>query len=183
MPGRRRDASACGRRELGRRESASSPRRDASRSGHALIASRIQLPSAALCLYCWAIIRPFSGRSRPIDRPRTSGIHRTRVQPVRRVEGELDEQRQADDDEADDHHDEDGRAVAGIGEGEIEAAVRAARRDGQEAVEQAALAAARATPPPADWRPAAAGRCALSSARFIAGRRAPSIGAPQPPQT
>ena len=53
------------------------------------------------------------------------------VQPVRRVEGELDEQRQADDDEADDHHDEDRRTVAGIGEGEIEPADLAARRDGR----------------------------------------------------
>ena len=67
--------------------------------------------------------RPSAGAAGRRQGPRTSGIHRTTWTPVWRVEGELDEQREADHDEADDHHDEDGRTIAGIGEGEIQAAV------------------------------------------------------------
>jgi len=38
------------------------------------------------------------------------------MDPIGRREGELDEKGEADDDEADDHHDEDRRAIAGVGE-------------------------------------------------------------------
>ena len=102
-----------------------------------------------------------------------------RVDPVGRREGELDEEGEADDDEADDHDDEDRRAIAGIGEGKVEAAGLAALRRRQEAGEQAALAAARAEPAHASL---GRGKRGIEGAVLVQ-PAAPSIGAPQPPQT
>jgi hypothetical protein len=58
--------------------------------------------------------------------------------------GDLHEERAAGDHEPDEEDDENGRPVGGIGEAEIEPAGAAARREFQETVEEAALAAARA---------------------------------------
>jgi hypothetical protein len=66
--------------------------------------------------------------------------------PERRIEGNLHPKRRADDDEADNEDDEDGRPVAGIGEGIVEPAIPAVPAQRQEAGEQLALAAARTAP-------------------------------------
>jgi hypothetical protein len=65
------------------------------------------------------------------------------MHPHRRAVGNLHKERAAGDHEADEEDDENGGPVGGIGEAEIEAAGAAARRELQETVEEAALAAAR----------------------------------------
>jgi len=67
-----------------------------------------------------------------------------RVHPVRRGKEDLDGERRARDDEARDEHGEERGRVRRIGEGEIEPAPAAARRQFQKAGKQLALAAARA---------------------------------------
>src|SRR5262249_60279699 len=65
------------------------------------------------------------------------------VPPQRRSVQEFTHRREADDDEAGEQDDADGRPVAGIREPVVEAASRAPRRRGEEAGEQRPLAAAR----------------------------------------
>ena len=81
-------------------------------------------------------------------------------------------------------HDEDGRAVAGIGEGEIEAADLAARRDAEEALEQPPLrrsAGSGRACPVCDRRKRRIEGLVLAHARPVLAALA--TGAPQPPQT
>ena len=65
------------------------------------------------------------------------------MQPVGRLIDHLDHQRGEHDHEAGERHHEERRPVGGIGEGEVQAAALAARRDLEESAEQPALAAAR----------------------------------------
>jgi hypothetical protein len=76
-----------------------------------------------------------------------------RVHPIRRRVEDLDGERTARDDEARDEHGEERGRVRRIGEGEIEPAAAAARREFQKAGKQLALAAARAAAlqPSEDW--------------------------------
>ncbi len=69
------------------------------------------------------------------------------VHPHRRLIGQLQPGGEGDHREADDRDDEEGRAVGRVGEAVIQAADLAARRQGQEAAEQMAPAAARASAP------------------------------------
>jgi hypothetical protein len=57
------------------------------------------------------------------------------VQPHRRMEGHLGEQRAEAYDEADDQDDEDGRAIAAVGLAQVEAAGLAFGGDGEETLE------------------------------------------------
>ena len=95
--------------------------------------------------YCSAISRPFSGRSMPRQTMRVSGSEDDQHAPRPAARSVIStHERHAQHEEAGEQHDEDGGPVARIGEVEIEPAMLAARRDVEEALEQVALAAARA---------------------------------------
>src|SRR5258708_16570081 len=68
------------------------------------------------------------------------------VNPPRRLEAELDPEHEHHDDGAQPHDDEDGGAVAGIVAAQVEVAHGAAIDDGEQAAEQPAAAATRASP-------------------------------------
>ena len=90
---------------------------------------------------CRAIINPLPGRIRPSDSPATSGRATISMAQIGGSIGDLDEQGPEHHDPACDLHDEDGRAIAGVQTGEVEAADRAPIDDLQEPREQRPLGA------------------------------------------
>ena len=105
--------------------------------------SRANRPCSALCLNCRAISVALRTRSR---KNASSGVripHSSDVHPHRRIELELDEERAAQDEKAQDEDGEHGGAVAGVGEGIAQAAALALLAQPQTSPEQRTPAAAR----------------------------------------
>ena len=113
---------------------------------HRCAQSSANRPCSALCLNCRAISVALRTRSRKNASSGREHAPQHDVHPHRRMQLELDEERAAEHEEAQDEDGEYGRAVAGVGEGIAEPAALALLAQHQPAAEQRALAAARAAP-------------------------------------
>ena len=78
--------------------------------------TRCRRPCSALCLYCWAISVAFSTRSSRKRQQRGEQAPQHQVHPQRRLQPELDQQRAAEHQEAQDEDGEHGGPVARVGE-------------------------------------------------------------------
>ena len=94
------------------------------RGGGRVVSHGSWRPSRAPVFHCWQSSTPLTGRSSSSGRMMSSGMAISACTQKGGLIGHLDAEDGADADDADEQHDEPGRAIAAIGEFEGQAAAR-----------------------------------------------------------